>query len=108
MEITEAQQIFKDIEQLPNKELISQFVIKASSYAKTRIDWYVAELENKQDIDSMRTRSHNVFIDYCNILSREMQKQGLDNTWRKQLGNDRKRIGDFACYVVAIVGVRAR
>ncbi|MGV9142020.1 MAG: hypothetical protein ACOC1X_03690 [Promethearchaeota archaeon] len=108
MEITEAQQIFKDIEQLPNKELINQFIIKASNYAKTRVEWYVAEVEEKHEVNSIRTRSHNVFIDYCNILSREMKKQGLDNAWRKRLGDDRKRIGDFACYVVAIVGIRAR
>jgi len=107
MNISEAQEILNDIEQLPNKKLINEFFIKAANYAKIRVDWYVAEVQDKYEIDSMRTRSHNVFIDYCNILSREMQKQGLDTNWRKRLGDDRKRIGDFACYVVALIGIRA-
>jgi hypothetical protein len=37
-----------------------------------------------------------------------MAKAGLDNEWRRLLGDDRKVIGDFACFLVAHLGVLAR
>jgi hypothetical protein len=32
----------------------------------------------------------------------------MDTTWRKQLGNDRQEIGDWACHVHAHLGIQAR
>jgi hypothetical protein len=31
-----------------------------------------------------------------------------DITWRKMLGDDRKAIGDFACYLHCILAIQAR
>ncbi len=42
------------------------------------------------------------------ILSRAMAKDGEKSDWRAQLGDDRKVIGDFACLVHAILGLRSR
>lgn len=36
-----------------------------------------------------------------------MANNGEDITWRKTLGDDRKIIGDFACYVHCILGIQA-
>jgi hypothetical protein len=37
-----------------------------------------------------------------------MKKVGQDIEWRRLLGNDRKEIGDFACFLVAHLGILAR
>ena len=55
-----------------------------------------------------RRSAHNVFIDACNIMSRNMIKNGEDASWRKELGDDRKVIGDFACYISFVLGIKAR
>jgi len=60
------------------------------------------------ELDQARRISHNAFIDTCNILSRNMIKEGEDASWRRLLGNDRKAIGDFACYLTCILAVQAR
>jgi tetratricopeptide (TPR) repeat protein len=46
--------------------------------------------------------------DACNILSRAMNERGKDISWRAQLGQDRREIGDFACYIHCILGLSAR
>jgi len=35
-------------------------------------------------------------------------KSGQSIRWRERLGDDRKVIGDFACHLHAILGLRAR
>jgi hypothetical protein len=64
--------------------------------------------QDRQDADAGRTAAHNAFIDALNILSRAMKKEGKDNEWRRLLGDDRKEIGDFACFLVAHLGILAR
>lgn len=36
-----------------------------------------------------------------------MKKQGEDASWWEQLGQNRQRIGDFACYIHCILGLKA-
>ena len=71
-------------------------------------DWMVVSVENRHDMDKTRTLAHNTFIDACNILSRNMGKQGEGNAWRRDLRDNRKDIGDFACYLHCNLGIRAR
>jgi hypothetical protein len=59
-------------------------------------------------MDQRRTLAHNAFIDSVNIMSRNMDKENEDNLWRAVLGDDRKIIGDFACYVHMFLGLEAR
>ena len=80
----------------------------AIQYARIRTDYYLASLEEKEEMEDSRTRVHNAFIDSCNILSRNMAKQGEDITWRELLGTNRKIIGDFACYIHCIIGIKSR
>jgi len=77
-------------------------------YAQKRADWRLMSLEARLEHDADRTRSHDAFIDSCNILSRSMAEVGEDNRWRGLLGDDRKVIGDFACYVHFRLGLDAR
>ena len=89
-------------------ELKDDLLQYAVRYARIRVDWYFLDIDARRETDENRSRAHNAFIDACNILSRNMGKKGLDIEWRAKLGNDRKVIGDFACYVHAYIGVMAR
>jgi hypothetical protein len=100
--------IFNVIETSSLQKLKHDLYESAVSYTNIRVEWLFADLEKKNTLDQQRTSSHNVFIDCCNILSRNMSKLGEDNSWRGELGNDRKTIGDFACYLVSILGIKAR
>jgi len=59
-------------------------------------------------MDEERTIAHNAFISACDVLSRNMKAAGEDIQWRFQIGNDRKSIGDFACLLHAVIGIKAR
>ena len=37
-----------------------------------------------------------------------MARVGEDNAWRESLGEERKNIGDFACYVHCFVSLAGR
>ena len=41
-------------------------------------------------------------------LARIVEHDGGDAYWRLQLGDNRKRIGDFACFVSYITGISNR
>ena len=76
----------------------------AIRYARLRATWLLVDHQARMDMNSERTAAHNTFIDSCNILSRCMADNNLDTSWRASLGDDRKIIGDFACYLTALLG----
>jgi hypothetical protein len=82
--------------------------LKSLDYARIRADWRLAPREQRLDMDRGRRLAHNAFIDACNILSRNMGAEGEDNSWRAELGDDRKVIGDFACHLHCFLGIEAR
>ena len=65
-------------------------------------------VQERMDANKQRTAAHNALIEAVNILSRSMAKAGQDNEWRRLLTYDRKIIGDFACLLVAHLGIVAR
>ena len=73
-----------------------------------RVEWSLMSAAERLEVDRQRTAAHDAVIDAVNILSRSMAKAGLDNEWRRVLGDDRKDIGDFACFLVAHLGVMGR
>jgi hypothetical protein len=77
-------------------------------YAAIRAGWPLMTAEERHGADPGRTAAHNVVIDACNILSREMGKRGMDASWREKLGQDRRVIGDFACHVHCFMGLQSR
>jgi len=89
-------------------ELKRAFIASALRYARLRADWAVADTAARMTLDDERTVAHNALIDACNILTRYMARKGQSVVWRQQLSGDRKLIGDFACYVHAILGIGAR
>ena len=103
-----AENILKQIVTTKLEDLKNDLIQKAVKYARLRVDWQLTPGDSRNEIGSLRTKAHNAFIDSCNILSRNMADNDEDITWRKMLGDDRKAIGDFACYLHCILGIHAR
>lgn len=108
MSYEQAKKIFKQINQTKLFSLKCDLINYAVEYSRIRVEWYLADDEDKAALEDTRSRKHNAFIDVCNILSREMLKHNEDASWRIDLGNDRKVIGDFACYVHCFLGLSSR
>lgn len=101
-------QVFDEIERSSDGELKDQLYRKAADYAVIRAEWYFLSLAERAERDRARSAAHNTFIDACNILSRAMHRANEGNKWRATLGDDRKRIGDFACYATCRLGILMR
>ncbi len=80
----------------------------ALRYAHIRAEWQFMDNQEIMEQDSNRTAAHNRFIDSCNILSRQQALINEDNSWRSTIGEDRKLVGDFACYVNCFLGIGNR
>ena len=113
--VEEALQIYNDILESvrmckveDKDEFVGEFVKKACNYAKERLDWEFYSREEQMAADQGRTIKHNAFIDSVNILARLLNSDGIETPWRERLGDERKRIGDFACFVAYIVGISNR
>ncbi|MFZ4591610.1 MAG: hypothetical protein ACOYN6_11465 [Ignavibacteria bacterium] len=87
---------------------MNDLIVYAVRYAQIRVEWMLSDTKRRIEVDLIRTKSHDAFIDSCNILSRQMGKLSEDNSWRQSLGNDRKTIGDFACYIHYAISIKAR
>lgn len=55
---------------------------------------------------NLRTVTHNKVIYQLKILKGLASEQGNDVAWFEQFNDDRKRIGDFACYVAYIYATK--
>lgn len=108
MDIEHASKAFGAIRGTHHESLRHDLIRAAVNYANHRAEWYLADREQRHDMDQARTSAHNTFIDSCNILSRQMARSGESTDWREMLGTDRKEIGDFACFVAMFVGLAAR
>lgn len=74
----------------------------ALAYAPIRVRWNLQSRAERNAVDAARTAHHNSFIKALQALSRHTTKCGAPD-WLKQLGDpavNRKRIGDFAGYLV--------
>lgn len=79
-----------------------------------RSNWLLWDKEQKADKDSSRTSCHDTVIVKLNKLARYLKMQGKAAIWRDRLGEEgddpyfRKRMGDFACYLVLVNSLLAR
>ncbi len=103
-----AQQILDGINKSECKDSGLDLLDAVVRYSRLRVDWALASLDARKEMDRKRTSTHNVLIDAFNILSRAMGKAGEDNSWREVLGSERGFIGDVACHMHCILGLRAR
>lgn len=89
-------------------ELYNDFLEGAIAYANVRAGWLLLSNDEKMEQDKGRTYRHDSVINRVNILARYFEKTGKEVSWREELGESRKAIGDFACYVSLVYGLRAR
>ena len=89
-------------------EYWNDFLKKALGYTTIRCQWETMTREQRIEADKGRTMKHDAMITALNILSRIAENEGIDNSWRERLGEERKRIGDFACFVVYMTGISNR
>ena len=108
MEYSTASNLYNQISETKQKEMLNDLVFSAVEYARIRTDWYLSDKERRIEMNDSRRAAHNTLIDNCNILSREMAKNGENISWRDTLGEERVDIGDFACYLHCIMGIKAR
>lgn len=108
MTLEKAEGILRLIDETILKELRDDLFRSAIEYARIRTNFYSLSLEEKAKLSSNRTRAHESLIRSCNILSRNMTQSGENTSWREFMGNDRMEIGDFACHLHCIFGLRER
>lgn len=108
MNFEESADLWRQIRVSSLIELRQDVVELAVRYARIRVDYQLASPESQGELEGARTACHNALISACDILARNMAQHGEDATWRERLGDDRKRIGDFACYLHALLGIAAR
>lgn len=115
----EAQTIFKDMliqfdESIDDfAEILSDVFDAANKYVNMRNKWITFTKDEKLEKDPLRTNLHNDFILTLKMLKRFEEQINLDTTWFENLtlGKDdqlRKRIGDFAGYIVLFNTLNAR
>lgn len=89
-------------------EFVQDLIEKAINYSNIRANWELWNQEKRMSEDQGRSITHNSLIDAFNILSRLLKTEGIDTPWRDALGDERKRIGDFACFMVYMIGINNR
>ena len=95
-------------------ELYQDILEQAVKYVEYRSNWILWDNETKVKNDEIRSNFHNLLILKMNVFARYMKSVGHSTEWRDILGDEsshshvRKRIGDFACYIVFINALGAR
>lgn len=108
----DAMKIYEDIiaaapEDDPDFEAAWSYALeRMTAYADLRAHWKITP-KSERDNDQ-RTIMHDSVIESLDQLAEYMSSQNRKTTWRIELGFQRKRIGDFACYVSMIYGLFAR
>ncbi len=95
-------------------EIYEDILESAVRYLDVRSGWLQLSNEEKAEQDPGRTAFHDSVIVRLNMLARYLRRQGKSAEWRDTLGdeaddpNNRKRIGDFACYLAFVNSLNAR
>ncbi|SDM66102.1 hypothetical protein [Sediminibacillus halophilus] len=93
------------------QEFWEDMMDNAITYANTRAKWSIQTSTERREVDERRTRQHNGFMASLKLIASYMKEQNWNAAWFDRLGtieNDRKRFGDFACYLVFINSINAR
>lgn len=90
------------------EQLFAEMQKCAIVYADIRAKWFNLNLGERAAADADRTRKHDLFIKAKNKLAEYMYENKMSIDWDDELGSRRKRIGDFACYMVFLIAVSER
>lgn len=94
-----------------SQELFDELFEKAIKYTEIRAKWNLMNGSERAEADAGRTMCHDSLIVKFNQLAKYLRINGKSAGWRDQLGYDeldRKRIGDFAAYIVFVSCLNAR
>lgn len=89
-------------------KLFENMLERAVIYAGYRQKWFSMNLRERLAMDEERSRNHDLFIRAKNDLAKYMYSKKLDIVWDDMLGEERKRIGDFGCYLTFLRSLQAR
>jgi hypothetical protein len=89
-------------------ELIKAMVCCAIDYAGIRARWGLLSTIEMARMNQTRSQYHDLFIQAIDNLAGYLMENRTKIEWRELLGDDRKRIGDFACYISYIKGIDSR
>lgn len=103
-----AEEFFDEIVETKQTAERGAMILAAIEYARIRVDDLLADPAKRATMGANRGQVHNTFIAACNLLAEKMEASGESPTWRQRLGEDRKDIGDFACYIHYRLGLEAR
>ena len=90
------------------EKLFTTMQERAVTYAGYRAKWLTMSLQERLDADETRSRHHDLFIKAKNDLAKYMYANKMNVDWEDDLGEARKRVGDFACYMVFLMSIHAR
>ena len=110
LNLQQAEKVLKLIKKHTDRQdadLVENMIQKAIRYARFRAEWAFMTPSEKAEADEDRTSAHNSFITALKMLAR-LHGEKADE-WTATLDmSDRKRIGDFACWLVAILSIEQR
>ena len=95
-------------------EIYDELIETASEYALIRSNWTTKPRDWRRSKDDARTAKHDSLIVKFNMLARYLKMQGNEAAWRDELGYEeddrcnRKRIGDFGCFLAYVHAVSGR
>lgn len=108
MTLQEAIEILEQMRRSSHTQRRNDVIGEAVQYARLRVDWLRTPRAEREDVDRRRRIVHDALVDTCRILARNMAGSGEPVDWWQTLGDDRRRIGDFACLLHCILGLEAR
>ena len=108
MDHATAIKVYETIRLTGAREALRELVRLSVRYARIRADWATLTRAEMTGQDHSRTLAHNAVIDACDALCVEMAARGEAAEWREWMGQDRKDIGDFACWLHCFLGISAR
>ena len=65
-------------------------------------------LSERSENDMNRSIQHDAFITNLKVITRYLKAQGRSAEWEPLLEQDRKEIGDLACYIHCELGIQNR
>ena len=98
----------KQDEDIELSKLLEELIKRAVNYADIRSRCLSMSTQEFVRMNATRSQYHDLFIDSVNNLSSYMYKRGYTEEWRDLLGENRKCIGDFACFICYIQSINAR
>ena len=103
-----ASKIFETLTESKQRQQLGTMTQLAIEYARLRVDHLIAAPDKQSQLGHHRSKIHNALIAACDALAQAMEAAHEDTLWREAIGQDRKDVGDFACYVHCIMGIESR